>query len=281
MARQSKTIKPMTPTGRSNSARALRQVDRAANVARVSDRIARAAAGVVRPANYHWLFPAERSLVVSEHVSKGVALVNRETIARGSGSDSGTRSIGEETDNQGKTAKDWTVLHRATRMVDAARLSRKISELSPAIDALSRVERWIDSGSTGRAILDAPKYATLTLPSYMGATSRVREGLDAKRSSFAEAGLKANVRVAPSIRGVVSPPKILPREFARPSSDVRASNDSNGRAGITINSSPTVVINASGGGGVQREVMGALRAHREELFDQLKRESARRERAQF
>jgi hypothetical protein len=32
---------------------------------------------------------------------------------------------------------------------------------------------------------------------------------------------------------------------------------------------------------VQQDVIGALRAHREELFDQLKRESARRERAQF
>jgi len=43
------------------------------------------------------------------------------------------------------------------------------------------------------------------------------------------------------------------------------------------------VINGAtaGGGDAQRDVIGALRAHREELFDQLKRESARRERAQF
>jgi hypothetical protein len=42
------------------------------------------------------------------------------------------------------------------------------------------------------------------------------------------------------------------------------------------------VINAgSAGGNVQQDVMGALRAYRAELFDQLKRESARRERAQF
>ena len=91
----------------------------------------------------------------------------------------------------------------------------------------------------------------------------------------------ANVRVAPSIRGVVPPQGVSQREFAGPSSDVRGSNDPSGRAAITINSSPTVVINAAAGGAVQHDVMGALRAHREELFDQMKRESARRERAQF
>ncbi len=77
------------------------------------------------------------------------------------------------------------------------------------------------------------------------------------------------------------PPGVSQREFAPPSSDARVSNDGSGRAAITINSSPTVVINAAAGGAVQHDVIGALRAHREELFDQLKRESARRERAQF
>jgi hypothetical protein len=41
------------------------------------------------------------------------------------------------------------------------------------------------------------------------------------------------------------------------------------------------VINGATSGAVRHDVLGALRAHREELFDQLKRESARRERAQF
>jgi hypothetical protein len=76
-------------------------------------------------------------------------------------------------------------------------------------------------------------------------------------------------------------PSVSQREFARPLSDARVSNEGGGRVGITINSSPTVVINAPAGGAVQHDVLGALRAHREELFDQLKRESARRERAQF
>ena len=76
-------------------------------------------------------------------------------------------------------------------------------------------------------------------------------------------------------------PGVSQREFARPSSDGRFSKDSGAGASITVNSSPTVVINAAAGGTVQHDVIGALRAHREELFDQLKRESARRERAQF
>jgi hypothetical protein len=80
---------------------------------------------------------------------------------------------------------------------------------------------------------------------------------------------------------VIPPTSISRRDFAQPSSNGRFSNDGDGRAGITINSSPTVVINAAAGGAVQDDLIGALRAHREELFDQLKRESARRERAQF
>ena len=66
---------------------------------------------------------------------------------------------------------------------------------------------------------------------------------------------------------------------------MRMASDRNHRTantGININSSPTVVINAGApGGNLQRDVISALRTHREELFDQLKRESARRERAQF
>jgi hypothetical protein len=89
--------------------------------------------------------------------------------------------------------------------------------------------------------------------------------------------------MASSIRGAIAPANVSQREFAEPSASNRGPGSSSGaRAGITINSSPTVVINASAvGGDLQRDVIGALRAHRAELFDQLKRESARRERAQF
>ncbi|HEY6298541.1 MAG TPA: hypothetical protein VIW95_02765 [Candidatus Binatus sp.] len=80
---------------------------------------------------------------------------------------------------------------------------------------------------------------------------------------------------------MIPPTNVSQREFARPSSYGRVSDAGSGRAGITINSSPTVVINAGAGGAVQDDLIGALRTHREELFDQLKREAVRRERAQF
>ena len=99
---------------------------------------------------------------------------------------------------------------------------------------------------------------------------------------FAEKGFVASARKAASMRGMVAPPSLSQREFARLSGNERGLSNNGGRTGVTINSSPTVVINASAAGGnLQREVIGALRAHREELFDQLRRESARRERAQF
>jgi hypothetical protein len=119
------------------------------------------------------------------------------------------------------------------------------------------------------------------LASNSDASDRAQASRERIRTSFADAGVLAKVRVAPSIRGVVPLSGISQREFAPPTGDVRVSNDGGGRAPITINSSPTVVINAAAGGAVQHDVIGALRAHREELFDQLKRESARRERAQF
>jgi hypothetical protein len=100
--------------------------------------------------------------------------------------------------------------------------------------------------------------------------------------AFAGAGILASDRMASSIRAVIPPASLSQREFAEPSGNARGGNSSSVRTGITINSSPTVVINApAAGGNIERDAIGALRAHREELFTQLKRESARRERAQF
>jgi len=166
-----------------------------------------------------------------------------------------------------------TARHRATAMVDAGRrLSREIQELSPATDALSRVEigmRMVAANTESSRRSDA------------GVSSRSRGSLEAERVALAGTGFVASARMASSIRGVV-PRNLSQREFAGPSGNARGPSSSSAGAGIVINSSPTVVINApAAGGNVQRDVIGALRAHREELFDQLKRESARRERAQF
>ncbi len=81
---------------------------------------------------------------------------------------------------------------------------------------------------------------------------------------------------------MVAPASLSRPEFAEPMRGVYGQESRSRPAAITINSTPTVVINAGEApGDVERQVIGALRAHREELFDQFKRESVRRERSQF
>ena len=81
---------------------------------------------------------------------------------------------------------------------------------------------------------------------------------------------------------MVAPARLSRPEFAEPMRGVYGQESRNTPGSITINSTPTVVINASeASGDLERQVVGALRAHRDELFDQFKRESVRRERAEF
>ena len=218
---------------------------------------------------------------------------------------------GESRGRRGGHANAW---HRTTASVDAGgRVSREIRDLSLATDALSRVERSVESGSAAWAISSAGRRATesgLKASSDFAeqahranevaqtmvvanaassprsdagrVSSRSRRSLEAERVAFAGTGILASDRMASSIRAVIPPANLSQREFAEPSGNARGPNSSSVRTGITINSSPTVVINApAAGGNVERDAIGALRVHREELFNQLKRESARRERAQF
>jgi len=257
MARQSKTINPTT-------ARALSHVERMTNVARRSDRIARAAASIALPEKYRWQVPTEAvGLKVERFFGE------RRTAGDGSGGGSGAGPGRREAESQNIAASAGTRRHRATTMVEAAtRSHRQIPELSQAMKALSRIERSVE-------------YMTPTPDLNTSSTRRPLESLEAKVPSLAEKGMLANVRIARSIGRVTPPSNVSRREFAQPSGNARVSSEGSGRGGITINSSPTVVINGSGSGAVPHDVIGALRAHREELFDQLKRESARRERAQF
>ena len=268
MIRQSRTINASARAAK--LAPALSGLERVSKVGRESARMARAAASIGLSGKYRWQLPAS-----------GVSAKSKTEIKRGTRDGSGTGSSSEsdrsERDNQNTTARGGSGWNRATAMVNAeARASREMPELSRAMNALSRVEPSVD---LRKATSDSRKDATPMLAS--DARNRARASHEAARPSFADERILANVRVAPSIRGVMPPPGVSQREFARPSSDPGVSNEGSRRAAITINSSPTVVINTVAGGAVQHDVIGALRAHREELFDQLKRESARRERAQF
>ena len=278
MARKSRTLDPSTGTGRADSAHALSQLARVTNVARQSGRIARAAAGIARTREYRLQLPAAASVLKDSRLFGEASLHGRRTPPDGSVGGLSWEGI----DRRSKTTSARTGRSRATAMAEAATCShRQIPELSQAMKVLARIERSVELGSAGRATLDARRYATPKLGSNSHSTGRGLESREAKGPSFAGTGILANVRVARSIRGVIPPASVSQREFAQPSGNMRVSNYGSGRGGITINSSPTVVINAPVGGAVQHDVIGALRAHREELFDQLRRESARRERTQF
>ncbi len=225
--------------------------------------------------------------------------------------DANGASDGELRGRLGGRVNAW---HRTAAKIDAGiRLPNELRQLSFAEGALSQVERSLESGSAGHAISTAGRRAAE--PGFNGSSdfaerarraievgqtiivaaeesparsdagrvpSRLRGSLEAERAAFAGAGFLASARTASSIRAVIPPANLSKREFAEPSGNARGPNNNSVRTGITINSSPTVVINSpAAGGNVERDAIRALRAHREELFNQITRESARRERAQF
>jgi hypothetical protein len=176
------------------------------------------------------------------------------------------------------TAKGMRATARSTDSIS----NQATSKLPSAMEALARTERSVEAGKVARAIVTAPRGSIVAPAGNSQLSLRMAASLEAGRVIPNGSGAVVAARTAQSIRGAVPPANLSPRVFAEPSSSNRGRDSRSGGAGITINSSPTVVINGPAeGGNAQRDVLGALRAHREELFDQLRRESARRERAQF
>ena len=251
-----------------------------------------------------------RALEATARLSDGIG-DNEAPASMARWKDSDRAIDGESQGRRGRHASAW---HRTMPGVDAGGgVFRDMRALSVATDALSGLERSVESGSAALAISAVSRHATeigLRRSSEFAerahrakeaaqavvaanaessprsdtgrVSSRSRGSLEAQRVAFAGAGILASDRMTSSLRAVIPPANLSQREFAEPSGNARGLNSSSLRTGITINSSPTVVINApAAGGNVERDAIGALRAHREELFNQLKRESARRERAQF
>jgi hypothetical protein len=176
------------------------------------------------------------------------------------------------------TAKAMRATARATDNIG----NKATTKLPLAMEALAGTERSVESGNVARAIVTTPQGLTLTPVGKSQLSRRMTAGLEAGRAMPTGTRAIDAARAASSMHGVVRPPNLSQRMFAEPSSANRGRDNRSGGAGITINSSPTVVINGpTTGSDAQRDLLGALRAHREELFDQLRRESARRERAQF
>jgi hypothetical protein len=271
MATQSRIIRTPAKISGASSARAIGILDRLARIGQQSMQVARATAQVRTPANHRLQIPTP--VFFPKY-----------------------RRLPEAASQSGRLADSPNGRHRMTAMFD----ERGIQELAPAVDAVSRVER--DSHVTHRvtrpdvktlsdfserayrAIQAAKKMVVASMESSQRSdaqiSNRSREGLEAEREALASNGLIASARTASSIRGVIPIRNLSQREFAEPAGNARVRD---GRSqGITIHSSPTVVINpSSAGSSLARDTIGALSAHREELFNQLKRESARRERAQF
>lgn len=274
MAKQPRTIRTSAKISGVSSARMLGILDRLARIGQQSIRMARATVQVRTPGDHrlqipaHISFPTHRRLPEASQSARFANWMNRRS--------------------------------RMTAMFDGG--GKEIQGLAPAMNGLSRVEPSIESGSAAWAdsnlnhratrssdfaerahrAIQAAKKASMESPrrSYSQVSNRSREGLEAEPAAFARDGLIASARTASSIRGVIPIRDLSQREFAEPAGNARVRD---GRSqGITMHSSPTVVINSStASSSLARDAIGALSAHREELFNQLKRESARRERAQF
>lgn len=226
----------------------IRDLDRASALVHASARLARAAA-VIETANHHWLPPSADG----QPRPKEMANYARDSRYQNS---------------------SWS---EQINRVNAGMVNRS-GRLEGPLNAVSSLGRAIESGKAVSAIGDVRGAAPVSIAK-AGRASRIAEDFEAKGTTNLHADLRANPIAASSVRAISRLEIVHARELAHSSS---RPNDSKARQEITINSSPTVVINATAAGSsVRRDVIEALRAHREELFDQLKRESARRERAQF
>jgi hypothetical protein len=271
MSTQSKIVKPPAKKSLASSMRTLAELERLTGSGSRGTRNVRAIA-TMAAANNRWQIPAHASFAKYDDRAARLFRVGR---AREDGSRSVSAEHSRPATGRGR-ASGWNPA--ATMLNVQGQAPLRTRQLSSAMDALSRVEQSVGSNSATEAISVASRNAAL-ISAGTESSSRARESLGAGRSRAGRMGFIAN---ASSIRGVVPLTNVSQRRFAQPVGSVRDPNSGRAPSAISINSSPTVVINATAANSnIQRDVIGALRAHREELFDQLKRESARRERAQF
>jgi hypothetical protein len=224
----------------------IRDLDRASALAQASARLGRVAAAIDK---------TNRSLTLPRFDSQ-TRREKMESLGRDNRNQHASRS--ELINHLNPTADRSVRLGGA--MIAASRLGRAI-ESSRAVHAAATVRRALPASIEKAAL-----------------SSRIMQSLEAKHSSRLRDDLQANVSIATSVRAIKGVHLPEPREIAHSSTP----NMDTARPQITLSSSPTVIINATAAGStVRHDVLEALRAHREELFDQLKRESVRRERAQF
>src|ERR1700723_759692 len=118
MARQSRTISSTTKSGRSDSAHALKNLERVVSVGRRSVRVAQAAAHIALVGEHRWQLPAQGLLLRDEHSFERGFLSER-TADDGSGSRLRSASSRSERDNRMTIGGTEHGRHRATAMVEA------------------------------------------------------------------------------------------------------------------------------------------------------------------
>ena len=207
---------------------------------------------------------------------------------------SGAKSFRETSDRESRWPEDTTGGSRG-------RFAQMIQQSSSGIEGLTRMgngERRFGVGTDsifGKARVESgvARFEQGSGSSWSGLAGRAKRMLDGVGDfSIGSEGSEGSVGkylAASRASGwgaprasMVAPASLSKPEFAEPMRGVYGQEARNGPGSITINSTPTVVINAGDASGdVERQVIGALRAHRDELFDQFKRESVRRERAEF
>ena len=160
---------------------------------------------------------------------------------------------------------------------ESARTGSGWGSLALGADRALEGARRLDGGS---------KKLSQLIARAIGAGSASTRGVEASGGSVLEmmkpgANRGARVALAQNLT-VAAPARLTSPKFLDPPVSRFDREAGGGHGALTFNSSPTVVVNSADGRiDVEREIVGALRAHREELFNSLRREAARRERAQF
>jgi hypothetical protein len=207
----------------------------------------------------------------------------RENVLVGKAVDRASRAS-ESSSRESRWPEDTTRRSRSefARMVEQSSLGR--NTLTRMHNSQHRFGLSNDSSFSG-----FPRLEKGSGPSWSGLAGRAERllegfgGFSIARDEGSEGSIGKYLAASRVPRStMVAPARLSRMEFAEPMRGVYGRESRNAPGSITINSRPTVVINASeASSDVEGQVIGALRAHREELFDQFKRESVRRERAEF
>ena len=218
---------------------------------------------------------------VRENVLVGEA-TDRASLA--SSISSHSKLSGESSSHESRRREDTTGSSRSSfaRMVEQSSLGRK------ALTQMHSSERrfGLSNDSISGGVPRLEKGSGSSWGGLAGRSKRLLEGVGGFSIGGDEGSRRSVGKYVAASRAarssMVAPASLSRPEFAEPMRGVYGQESRNTPGSITINSTPTVVINASeASGDVERQVVEALRAHRDELFDQFKRESVRRERAEF